>query len=420
MITPSTTTKFLGIESDLVNLSEKRSSQSNSKQEYFTGQQIINSTGDIVFVSSKEDLPTASAGVITLADNVTYFIAANIDLTGDRLVGGSNTTIIGGSSENCILTSTGLNASTALLTTAYTTPIRNIAIKDVGTGFSIDGTERTVALDWTGVNFVNVPTVGTISTCDNFIFTKGAFINSGGLSLTGTIGTVAFSNSLFDSDPANTIFDLQSGLEITRRFRVIYSSIIVSSGETYLSLNASATIPNQGIILDTCNFAGGGTYLSGIDYQDNKALFENNVGITNSREISQYYMSNNATATTVSLTGTPYKVAGTTTGNSLTSKFTNTDNRATYVGVVSRIFSVTAAMSLSSGNNNKIGVYIAKNGTVISDSEIYVTANASGRVEGASVQVITELSTNDYIEIFVENDTATTDITVSDMSVIVQ
>ena len=377
--------------------------------------------GKVVFVSSKNDFPTAESSVITLIDNITYFIAADIDLNGDRLVGGSDTTIIGGSSENCSITSTGLGVGVPLFTTEWTTQIRHITFKDVDTAIAINGNiNPPVALDWTGVNFLNVPEIGIIQNCSNFIFTKGAFINSGGISFDGTIGTVAFNNSLFDCDSANTIFDLQAGLTITRRFRIIYSSIIALSGETAISLNASATIPNEGIILDTCNFSGGGTYLTGIDFQDNEALFVNNVGITNSKEIAQYYMNGNATVTTVSSSGVAYKVAGTTINGALTSKFTHTNNRATYTGSITRPFYVTATLSVESGNNNVIGIYISKNGTILTDSEVYITTNAGGRAEAATVQTLTTLEDTDYIEIFVENDTSTTNITVTDLNVIIQ
>lgn len=374
------------------------------------------------FINQKSDLPTPSSGVITLEADVTYFLTDFIDLTGDRLVGSSNTTIIGGSSENCGLTSTGLTAGVALFTSEWTTPIRHITFKDVDTAIYIVGTVNPpVALDWTGVNFLNVPNVGTLNTCDNFIFTKGAFLEAQNLILTGTIGTVAFNQSLFNAySTANPIFVLNSGLTITRRFRIIYSSLIALSGETAISVNASATLPNGGLILDTCNFAGGGTYLTGVDFQDNEALFVNNVGITNSREVSQYYMNGNATATTVSATNTEYKVAGTTTSGSLTSKFTNTDNRATYTGSIERIFTVTATLSVTSGNNNQIGMYVAKNGTVITESETYITTNGSGRAEAATIQALVTLSTNDYIEIWVENSTSTTDITVTNLNVLIQ
>jgi len=60
----------------------------------------------LILVDEKSDLPSASGGVITLADNYTYFFTTTVDLTGDRIVAGQNTTIIGGSSENCRIKST--------------------------------------------------------------------------------------------------------------------------------------------------------------------------------------------------------------------------------------------------------------------------------------------------------------------------
>lgn len=377
-------------------------------------------TNNFKFITTKYDFPTASEGVITLLDNLTYFITADIDLTGDRLVSGSDTTILGGSSENSTLTSTGLGVGVPLLTIEYTTPIRNISFVDVDTAFSSNGNTRLIALDWSGVNFVNVPNIGTINTSDNFTFTSGAFLNSGGMSFTGTIGTVAFNQCFFNPDTAKTVFDLQAGLSITRRFRIIYSSFHVLAGETGININGSATIPVEGFILDTCNFSGGGTYLNGINSQSNNSLLNNNIGINNSSETSEYFMVGNTTATVVAVQGDLYKVLGTTTSGNFVSKFTNTNNRATYTGAITKTFYIGATMSLTSGNNNQIGVYIAKNGSVITSSEIYMTTNASGRAESGAVQCTTSLATNDYIEIFVENDSGTTDITVTEINVIIR
>jgi hypothetical protein len=174
------------------------------------------------------------------------------------------------------------------------------------------------------------------------------------------------------------LFALSATLTITRRFRVIYSSFIINGGARGVAVNALATVPNSGLILDTCNFAGAGTYLSGVSYEDNKALFVNNVGIINSRENSLYFMNGNATATVIAATGTAVKVAGTTTSGAVTSKFTNTNNRATYIGAIDRLFKLTATMSIESGNNHIIGVYVAKNGALINDSEVHITTNAGG------------------------------------------
>ena len=376
-------------------------------------------SGDIVFVSSVSDLPTASGGVITLADNITYFFTTTVDLLGSRFVCGVNTTILGASSENCRIKSTGLTG-TALITSVYSLPIRNITI-EADVALNLDGDGTTTALDWFGVNFTDCATVGTIKDYSNFIMADSAFINSGGLTFDGTIGTVGFSQCLFDVNGTNTAFILPSTLTISRRFRIIYSSFVVGTGQTALNVNTSATIPTEGYILDTVNFAGGGTYNTGVQYDDNKALFVNCKGINNSDSIANYYMSDNATVTNVITVATPLKIAGTTTANSINQKFTHTDNRATYTGAINRNFKVTATVSVTSASaNDQIGFYIAKNGTVLTESEMYVTTNASARAESVTIQTITSLITNDYVETWVENDTDASDVTVTFLNVIIE
>lgn len=378
----------------------------------------------IVVVNTKEDLPTASSGVITLEAGQTYFFTGDIDLTGDRLETGGIVTIMGTSSETASVTSTGLTAGTPLLTSRYTLPVRFITFKDVDTGIYIDdngGANAPLAVDWLGVNFNNVDNVGEIGTVDNFIYDTGAFLGSQNLIFTGTVGTVGLNNSLFQGDgSSSTIFDLQSTCVITRRFRTIYSSIVAFGSTVGYTIHGSATVPVEGFILDTINFAGGSTYVSGLTSGDNKSRWIECRGITNSSSISNYYMNGNTTATVVSTSGVAYKVAGTTTSSSITQKFTNTDNRATYNGALSRNFKVTAVLSVESGNNNQIGVYLAKNGSVLTDSEVYLTTNSGGRAEAGVVQALTNLDQGDYIEVFVENDTGTSNITVSDLNVSVE
>lgn len=375
------------------------------------------------FVRRLLDLPNAISNVITLEADVTYFITDTIDLLGARLVGSANTTIIGGSSENSILTSTGLGVGVPLLSSIYTTPIRNIAINDVDTAFNFDGATNPndMALDWTGVNFLNVPNIGLIKDASNFIFDKGAFLNSKGLRFDGTIGTVGFGNSLFTGDGSvGNIITIEPTCIITRRFRIIYSSVVAFGSTVGLNVSESATIPVQAYILDTVNFSGGSTYISGVGVTDNKTLFINCIGVKNTREISQYYMSGNATPTVVSSVSTLYKVLGTTISAPLTQKFINTNNRATYIGALANLFKITATISLLSGNTNQISVYVAKNGIVIPESEVSGTASGTGKSENIVVQSLVELEQNDYIEIFVENDTSVTDITVTELNVIIQ
>lgn len=376
-------------------------------------------SGEIIFVSSKSDLPTASGGVITLADNVTYFFTTTVDLLGDRLVCGNNTTLIGGSSENCRIKSTGLTG-TALITSAYSLPIRNITI-EADVALNLDGDGVTTALDWFGVNFTDCATIGTIKDYSNFIMQDSAFLNSGGLTFDGTIGTIGATQCLFDCRSTKTAFILPATLTITRRFRITYSSFVILSGETGINVNASATIPTEAYILDTVNFAGGGTYLAGVIWTSNDSLFINCVGITNTAVNGQLYMQGNATATTISVQNTFYKVAGTTTASADNSKYSHSNNRLTCDATISRKYLIQCVLSFTSSANDicEFGFYDSKLGAIRTPSRTKATANASGRAESVTFVCVVQHSAGDYLEIHATNTSGARNITVDQMNFII-
>jgi hypothetical protein len=375
------------------------------------------SSGNIIFVSSKSDFPAASAGVITLLNGISYFITTTVDLMGDRIVCGQNTVILGASSENCYLKSTGLSASTALITSVYSLPIRNISFTHDKV-FDLDGDGVTTALDWFGINFVNCASVGTIKDYSNFVMGDSAFLNASGMTFDGSIGTIAFGNCLFDTSTGGTAIILPSTLTVSRRFRIIYSSFVTLSGETSISVNASAVISDERYILDTVNFSGGGTYISGVNQTSNKTLFTNCVGIANTSTRGFYYMVNNTTNTPI---GAPnvnvwVKALGTTTADSNNSKFTHLDNRLTYTGAFNTSFLVTVNAAVRAGaSNQNISIGIAKNGTILTNSEMTIRTSTSNQEHPGSTQYQIDLVTNDYVELFVKN-TNSTDVRVSDLN----
>lgn len=373
---------------------------------------------NIVFIDSLSNFPQPQTGVITLADNVTYYIANEIDLNGNRLVAGQNTTIVGSSSENCRIKSTGL--ADPLITSQYSLPLRHLSL-EAQTIFDLDaGATPNQALDWYGVNLVNSSDIGTIANYANFIASSMAFLSSSGLVFDGTIGTIALSETLFSGTDPGTIIEIPGTATITRRLRVIYSSFVVSGSGVGINVSVSASIPVEGYILDTVNFSGGGTYTQGVLFDDNKSRWTECRGVQNSAAITGYYMQGNATATVITTTETPVKAEGATTQYAISQKFTHANNRVTYGGSITRDFKVTAIASISSGATNQIGIYIAKNGQVVTESETYITANAAGRLENGSAHTIVELQENDYIEIYVENNTSTSNITVEDLNVIIE
>ena len=372
---------------------------------------------EFVFVSAKSDLPTPVAGVITLAANYTYFFTTTVDLTGDRLVCGSNTTILGASSENCRIKSTGL-VNTALITSVYSMPMRHITI-EADIALNLDGDGTTTALDWFGVNFTDCATIGTIKDYTNFIMGDSAFLNSGGLTFDGTIGSIGMSNCLFDCRSTKTAITLASTLSVSRRFRIIYSSFVILSGETGINVLTSATISDERYILDTVNFSGGGTYVTGVTHTSNKALFNSCVGITNTTTRGFYYMVNNTTDTTIGVPNVNVwvKAAGTTTASANNSKFTHSNNRLTYTGAFSTSFLIVVNANVrSSAANQVISIGVAKNGTIQTVTEMNIRTTTANQEYPGSTQAQLELISNDYIELFVRN-TTSSDVRVSDLNV---
>jgi hypothetical protein len=378
------------------------------------------SSGNLVFVNQKSDFPTAVSGVITLLANVTYFITTTIDLLGDRLVCGENTTLIGGSSENCRIKSTGLVS--ALITSNYSLPIRNLTL-EAALVLDLDGDGVTTALDWFGVNFTDCAVIGTIKDYSNFVMSDCAFLNSGGLTFNGTIGTVSINSSLIDCNASTTAIILPSTLSITRRFRVTYTSFIVLSGETGISVDAGVTwLADERYILDTVNFSGGGTYTSGIGVSSNKALFINCVGISNSAVNGQIYMQDNATATTVGVKNTFYKVAGTTTASIDNSKYLMpSNNRLTNDATVTRKYLIQCVLSFTGTANDvyQFAFYDSKLGTIRTPSKTKSTSNNNGRNENVSFACVVSHVAGDYLEIHGTNNSGARNCTVTDMNFVI-
>jgi hypothetical protein len=368
------------------------------------------------------NLPASVGGVVTLLAGKTYLLSEPIDLLGDRIVAGGVCNLIGTSSETASITSTGLGVGVPLLTSDFTIVLESITIKNVDTAIAIDGNVNLVALDWRNVNFENVPNVGVINTCDNFIFDTSAFLGAQGLRFTGTIGTVAMNNSLFRGlGSAGKIIELDASCTITRRFRIIYSSVVAFGSTVGIDVNTSATIPIEAYILDTVNFSGGSSYLSGVDNTNNKALFVNCVGITNTAVNGQLFMQNNATATTISNTSDFFKIEGTTTASPDNAKFTHSDNRLTCDAVIQRKYLIQCTLSFAAGATNvcEFGFYDSQLVAVRTPSRTKATANAGGRAENVNFVCVVSMKQGDFLEVWAKNTSATTNITVDQLNFVI-
>jgi len=122
--------------------------------------------------------------------------------------------------------------------------------------------------------------------------------------------------------------------------------------------------------------------------------------------------------TTISSTGNFYKVSGTTTSNYLTNFTHPFNNRLTYTGTATRRFFISATVSFhgTSGNDYKF-VFYTNGGNQLSSSSVVVTATGAGNLTHGSCQCIVELTTTEFIELFVTNLDAANSTTVDAMNV---
>jgi hypothetical protein len=315
---------------------------------------------------------------------------------------------------------TTLEDAEPMISSNYSLALRNITL-EAQLAIELDGDGTTTALDWFGVNFTDCKDIGTVSNYTNFIMSDCASLNSGALNLDGTIGTFGVSNSLFSTRNGEPQIVLKSTLTISRRFRIIYSSFVVPSTSEGIIVQSGASIPTESYILDTVNFSGAGTYLTGLDHTSNDSLFINCKGIINTAVNGQLYMQGNATATVVSATNTFYKVLGTTTASSDNSKFSHSNNRLTCDAIISRKYLIQCFLSFTAGNGNvcEFGFYDSQLAAVRTPSKTKSTANASGRAENVGFACVLTMESGDYLEIHASNTSATTNITVDNMNFVI-
>lgn len=126
------------------------------------------------------------------------------------------------------------------------------------------------------------------------------------------------------------------------------------------------------------------------------------------------YVSTDA-ATSIAVIDTFVKVAGTTT-QVAARNFTHSNNRLTYTGTPDINATCLVSFSMTSaGSNQEVDFKIAKNGVVIDDTLIRRKIGTGSDLGAAHVQGFTSLSTNDFVELWVANHSAISNVTVNFM-----
>lgn len=134
-----------------------------------------------------------------------------------------------------------------------------------------------------------------------------------------------------------------------------------------------------------------------------------------------YFEFDSGAVTNVVSSGTWY-LLNTTGTTSLFSRgeLVHTNNRITYTGTTSRIFQVEGIISVSAGNNNQIHAAFFRNNSLYPCSEQVALMGSGGNSNSLPFHCIIQLNNGDYLEVFVKNQNSTTNITLSNVNVIIK
>jgi hypothetical protein len=374
-------------------------------------------TVPVQYISQESDFLVQDASTITLSENTAYFISADFTTA-------KNIICLNGSSW----TSGSIDAATASFT---------------GTGAMFQGTNVSFYIYNASVD----PgiTREAFSFTDNSAFTSkflcetvqvenclrwGTFTGmqiaemdnsnspnaQNGCVFVGTNNTL-FSFNKFALTSTNAGFkgiDLGSSTAVILEFSNLF--FVAPAGAFGISgLASSGNVPAGRLgMVGNSEFIGGMTDLENITVDDLRWQFTSNSPTADTQPDAMLSLTSNATATVIASANTPVLVAGTWVVER-TSQFTGTTaGRYTYDAGKDLTVpaDVVVDMEPSSGTNKDLTVYIALNGSIITNSGRKVRVD-SGNPLNVTCLWQFKLSTSDFVEVYVENNTDTTNILVS-------
>jgi hypothetical protein len=127
---------------------------------------------------------------------------------------------------------------------------------------------------------------------------------------------------------------------------------------------------------------------------------------------SCYFATDNATAVTVTVANTYYKIPGTTTQGNCSLFTMSSNNRLQYTGSVSSTFIINSTISQTSNTTGTVYTAIAINGTVDLNTRVRCDCATINIYRHNSCSDVVTLNNNDYVELWVTHAVAGSTITV--------
>lgn len=360
-----------------------------------------------VFVYDINDFPEQVSGVITLLDETEYRLQSDVS-SAYRYVMGSNTVLSGADRDLVTLEYTG--AGTMITAADVSCKVKDIGLAcDSGTMFEVSST--------TGLH--NFLVTDSLVTCDNVgtftdllsLYIKDSTFNpiyTEGFQLFGNFSVVVF-DSVGIVIPSGAGNGIDFGTCVMEYFTA--DKILLNTNTTGYSLVGAADSANisatgLGLVINSRNFGTSDVSLN-IYPTDDRWDFSHNTRAPNSYDAM---LATHAGATiAIAAAATPV-IVGATWVTHKTSRFdTVIGGRWTYTGIGTSV-SVTATITadLATGIDN-VSFFLYKNGVQIADSVVTREFDA-GNPGNLSLVWDETLDTNDYLELWVQNDDTNVDI----------
>lgn len=242
----------------------------------------------------------------------------------------------------------------------------------------------------------------------NYKISYDNFVN--GLGVTGSIvqdGAVTGSAILDTQGSVNNIRNLENGSGIVTNISpengvIIAHNLTADANGAPLFLNTTADSPTIASLV-----AGNGISISSTD----NYVTITQVGVA---EYASVTMHGNSTETVIASTATAVKVAGTFVVGDESGYTGSTTGRITHDGDTARhIINAIISLTVASGTNHRVSMYIALNGTIIPSTKTTATTS-NGLYRSLATFANLELDDGDYVEIFVRNESTTDNLIVLD------
>lgn len=370
-----------------------------------------------VVINDPSDFPDSVGGVIPLPSNIEYYIGSQISVS-EPFEPSGPIVFTGAPGVS------SLNYSGSLQAMFKGADLGQVVVRDMILScpnvdiFDIsDVAQGTTISIITNCQFVVADGIGVFNNTLGVNITNSAFISlNAGVVLQGLNTVVsARENLLVSTNPAFIGYDLGSSTSPT--FEIINQAMNAPSGAVGISgaANNANILAGSIAAVSSCEFLGGMTALSGITTDDYRWLFIGNSGVEDSNPDALISTSGNALETAISVATTPVLVNAVWVEERASQFTSDSAGRITYPAErpLTGPVDISATIASATGSGKVVSAYFAKNGTFIASAKA-VAEVGSNDPRTISIPWQISFDTGDYIEMFVANDSDTTNLIVTD------